>query len=292
MTSTALAVGLTLALGAPVLSAAQESLQQVKDLYANANYEDALTVVEKIGSREPSLEIEQYRVSCLVALGRSAEAERAIESLVESHPLYLPDAAETSPRVRELFVATRRQMLPGVARRMYVDAKAAFDRKSVADATAKFTDLLRLVDEAGPGADPTMGELRLLAAGFLDLSKAMSDAAPAPPVRAAPPAPEPPVPAPPARPPDITRPVALAQEFPRWVPLDSVSRQTEFVGSVRVRILPTGAVESAEILKPVHPAYDTALLAAARSWRYQPATQNGVAVSAEHIVEVRLRPRE
>jgi TonB family protein len=284
-----LVIGLLFAL-VPGRSQAQDSLQHVKDLYASAAYEDALAVVEKLGSREPTVEIEQYRVSCLVALGRAGDAQKAIEALVESHPMYLPDASETSPRVRELFVATRREMLPAIARKMYVEAKAAFDRKDAAVATAKFTELLRLADEAGPGGHPTLGELRLLAEGFIDLGKAMSEVA-SPPARAA--AETPPEPAPaPARPPDITKPVALAQEFPRWVPFDAVSRQTEFVGSVRVRILPTGAVESAEILKPVHPAYDTALLAAARSWRYQPATHNGVAVSAEHIVEVRLRPRE
>jgi TonB family protein len=86
--------------------------------------------------------------------------------------------------------------------------------------------------------------------------------------------------------------VAISQEFPPWVPVDAVSRQTEFVGSVRVRILASGAVESAEILQPVHPAYDRALLLAARAWQYEPARQNGVPVPAEHVVEVRLRPRE
>ena len=50
---------------------AQDSIQAVKELYASAAYEDALTAVGKIDSpAEPNFEAEQYRVFCLVALGR------------------------------------------------------------------------------------------------------------------------------------------------------------------------------------------------------------------------------
>ena len=45
-------------------------------------------------------ELEQYRAFCLFALGRSDEAHTAIERLMAVDPLYMPDAAEISPRVQ------------------------------------------------------------------------------------------------------------------------------------------------------------------------------------------------
>jgi TonB family protein len=263
---------------------AQDSLQAAKDLYASAAYEDALAVLGRINDAKP--EVEQYRVFCLVALGRTNEAEKAIEAVVAANPMYLPDPAETSPRVNELFAKTRRQLLPDVARRMYADAKAALDRKDRDGAIDRFSALVTLIDGAGAGAEGTLGELRLLASGFLDLSRALPEPAPEPPAASVAPAS-----AAISRTPEIVRPIAIKQEYPRWVPVDTVSRQSEFTGAVRVRITAAGTVESAELLRSIHPSYDRRLLEAARGWLYQPATQNGVAVPSEHIVEVRLRPR-
>ena len=64
----------------------QESLQQVKALYASAAYEDALSMVGRLQATARKPEFEQYRVYCLVALGRTAEAEKAIASVVVEHP--------------------------------------------------------------------------------------------------------------------------------------------------------------------------------------------------------------
>jgi TonB family protein len=268
----------------------------VRDLYASAAYEDALAVAGRLDAAGASLDIDQYRVFCLIALGRTEEAEKTIEAVVNANPMYVPDPSETSPRVQEVFTRIRRQMLPGIARAKYTEAKRAFDSKDARAAASRFDALVKLIDGAAAGGDTTLAELRLLASGFLDLSQALVAAEVAAEAAASPPDPTPPAaPAaaePSGQPPQITRPVAISQEFPPWVPVDAVSRQTEFVGSVRVRILASGAVESAEILQPVHPAYDRALLLAARAWQYEPARQNGVPVPAEHVVEVRLRPRE
>jgi TonB family protein len=285
-----LAVGFLVGCLGAVSLRAQESIQRVKDLYAGAAYEDALAVLGRLGSAGSQSEAEQYRILCLVALGRTREAQKVVEAVVSSHPLYLPDPTETSPRVRELFAAARRQMLPDIARKMYLDGKAAFDRKNVQAATSTFEDLVKLIDQAGTAAGPALTEMRLLASGFLDLTKVLTDMSARPPAAAVPAEPAPVAAVVP--PPRATPPVAISQTLPPWFPSDSVSRQTEFVGSVRLHILATGEVESAEVIRPVHPAYDRALLAAARTWRYQPAMQNGAAVAAEHVVEVRLRPRQ
>src|SRR5918993_105326 len=96
-------------------------VQTVKDLYAAAAYEDALAVVSRAPADVPNLELEQYRAFCLFALGRGAEAQKAIERLMAVDPLYLPDPAETSPRVQEAFTQARMRVLPDVTKRVYAE---------------------------------------------------------------------------------------------------------------------------------------------------------------------------
>src|SRR4051794_1303676 len=83
--------------------AGQDPLQSVKDLYASAAYEDALSAVVKLDAAAPNVEAEQYRVFCLVALGRIDEADHVVEELLTARPEYRPDAADASPRIQALF---------------------------------------------------------------------------------------------------------------------------------------------------------------------------------------------
>ena len=271
---------------------AQDSLQSAKDLYASAAYEEALKVLSRLQVADPKPEVDQYRASCLIALGRTVEAEKAIQSVVTANPAFVPDPAEVSPRLRELFSRTRQQMIPEIARQMYVEAKVALDHKDRDAAVAKFEGVVRLIDSSGADAPGSLSELRLLAAGFLDLSRAMPAAAAA--VAAPPTARNAPAPSAtkPVKAPEITPPIAIKQEMPAWFPSDNVSRQAAFSGTVRVLISAAGKVETAEIVRPVHPAYDRLLLQAARGWEYQPARSDGVAVSSEQLVQVQLKPRQ
>jgi tetratricopeptide (TPR) repeat protein len=273
----------------PSTARAQDSLQSAKDLYASAAYEDALKVLSRLQVSDPKPEVAQYRASCLIALGRTAEAEKAIASVVTANPSFVPDPAEVSPRLQELFARTRRQMVPEIARQVYLEAKVALDRKDRETAVAKFEAVVQLID-SGADASGSLSELRLLAAGFLDLSRAMS----APPATASPTARNSAASTAnkPVKAPEITPPVAIKQVMPAWFPSDNVSRQAEFFGSVRVLISATGKVESAEIVRPIHPAYDRLLLLAAKGWEYQPARSDGLAVSSEQLVQVQLKPRQ
>jgi TonB family protein len=308
---------LLICLAGAATAAAQESLQTVKDLYASAAYEEALAVVSRLRREPAQPEIEQYRVFCLIALGRQDEAQKAIETLLTADPLYAPDPAETSPRVQERFKQTRQHLIPDLTKRMYSEGRAALDRKDRKEAVSRFERLLAFIDREG--AAGSLAELRVLASGFLDLSRALpeptpeppaaqaSTAAARPPVAAALPAAGSPVAGSPAagspagagsaaaeapRSATVaeTRPVALKQNIPSWVPADSVSRRMEFTGAVQVHIGADGRVESAEMIRRVHPSYDVALLRAARAWLYEPATRNGVPIASDLIVEVQLRP--
>lgn len=269
---------------------AQEGIQQVRTLYASAAYEDALSLVARLqlGGRKP--ELEQYRVICLVALGRTSEAEKAIATVVTENPSFLPDASETSPRIRDMFARVRKALVPEIAQRMYLDGRGALERKDARAAMAHFDALVRLIDAAfaeDPRLEtdePMLGELKLLASGFIDLSRA-TEARPEPKpearpesVRAA------------AEPVQITSPVPVKQDLPLWVPPDQSSRR-EFRGAVRVVISEAGRVTDAVLEPGIHPAYDRLILAAARGWEYHPALRNGVPVASEKVIEVVLKPR-
>src|SRR5688572_5871609 len=171
------------AAGGAVTSAQDSSLQTVKELYAAAAYEDALAAVNRLQSDGPRREVEQYRLFSLTALGRHDEAQKAMEALVRADPAYALDPAETPPRVQEAFSKVQQKLLPVVTKQLYSDARGALDRKERAEAIGQFEKLLKIIDGAGPGA-ASMSELRVLAEGFLDLSRALpgpASAAAAPP---------------------------------------------------------------------------------------------------------------
>ncbi len=275
-------VGLALLFIAATSAFADDTLQRLKDLYAAAAYEDALAVVTRPEGADVRPELEQYRVFCLVALGRASEAERIVEDLISANPGYRPDASEASPRIQELFSKVRRRIGPSLVKTMYVDAKAALERKDRDAAIVEFEQMLKLADDPDVREDSTVAELRLLGSGFLDLSRALP---------AKPKPTEAPVPVAPATPPVVTPPVAIRENLPPWIPTDATSQFVEFRGAVRVRIDADGKVVSAEMAAPVHPSYDRLLLAAAKDWVYQPAKTNGTPVPSEKVVQVVLKPR-
>src|SRR5215471_15531954 len=87
--------------------AGQDSLGAARDLYAAAAYEDALTVLNRLRSTdrppEEARSLDQYRAYCLLALGRTSEADQAIEAIVAANPSYRAVEADVSPRIRSAF---------------------------------------------------------------------------------------------------------------------------------------------------------------------------------------------
>lgn len=271
-------------------ASAQDDLQRAKDLYAAAAYEEALAVLKAMPDAERIPQAGQYRVFCLIALGQAKAAEQAIEALLISDPLYLPDPAETSPRVLEAFAAARARALPAITKQMYANAKTALERKDRDTAVTGFERLLRAIDSA-PEMKGELADLRVLADGFLTLSRALPEPAAA---STPDPAPSPASTHAPVETAPIvassTRPVAIKQEIPPWITYDDAARRVGFSGTLRVRVGVDGKVQSAEMVERVHPAYEQVLLKAAESWLYQPATQNGVAVPGEVLIQIQLRP--
>ena len=285
----------------PRTSAAQDLLSTAHDMYAAAAYEDALAVLDRLASGNAQTDrfaVNQYRAFCLLALGRTSEADRAIEAVVSDRPLYHPSEAEASPRLRSAFTTVRQRMLPAIVQQKYAVAKAAFDQKDFAGAEAAFRQVIdTLTDpDLGPAATrPPLSDLGTLAAGFRDLSaRAVAvalDAAKAPVVKEPPQA----LPTPAvaqvrhivnAAEPNVVPPVAIRQDFPPY-PRDV---GTLVQGGVEIVIDETGMVESAVIRGSMNPRYDQIVLVATRNWRYKPATLNGVPVKFRKLIGISVKP--
>ncbi len=294
-----MSVSIRLALVTLLLStataAAQDGLTHARGLYESAAYEEALVELGRLKAEATPAamaEIDRYRALCLMALSRSSEADKVIESIVTNDPLYLPAATEAAPRVRAAFSAVRQRVLPGVARQLYVDAKALFDRKAYPEAVQALERTVKVIDNVDAANQSDLADLRLLAAGFLELSRA-SAAAPAAPAAdksSASTSPQPtPAPAPPALP-ATTNLVVLKQDVPPLpFSLASAGKQ-EYRGLIEVDIDETGKVTDVRLLQSIHSLYDVMLLTAARQWAYEPPRVGGKPTTSRKRVEIVLRP--
>jgi len=278
----------------------RDVVSTARDLYTSARYDEALAVLNDMRPADGAAanvdrkSIEQYRSLCLLALGRGSEAESAIAAVVTADPTYLPGEADASPRVRSAFSDVRRRLLPELATARYTQAKAEFDRKNYSAAAQQFRQVLVLIE------DPDMGgklpELRMLSTGFMDLSVAALAPPPVPakpeqvaaaPVAAAPAA---------AQPEanriytmldkDVSPAAVIRQVMPRLAP--NVKQAAKDTGVVEVVIDEQGRVTFVAIRQSVHPVFDADLMAAAREWRYQPATLAGKPVKYRKMIQINV----
>jgi iron complex outermembrane recepter protein len=77
--------------------------------------------------------------------------------------------------------------------------------------------------------------------------------------------------------------------MPVYSPIPGFSNQS-FHGTLLVTIDEEGRVESAQLMKPMWPGYDNALLNMARQWKFHPATRGGVPVKFRSRYEIALKP--
>jgi hypothetical protein len=288
MTLQARSVAWALLLSAALSSqaAAQDRLGKIRDLYSAAEYEEVLSAVSGIPDTEVKPDASQYRVFALMALGRPAEAERAAEQMVTANLRFHPQDA--SPRIAELFTKVRRRVAPDALKAMYVTGREAFGRKESEAAARIFADIVATADDPDLLGDTTVGEIRLLASGFLDLSRAA--AAPAKPSQPAATEGNAPTNAPKVSPPTIKPPTPISQVLPPWNPPPGISLP-ELRGAIRVEIDVTGHVSASQIVTPIHPNYDALLLAASKKWTYEPALSNGAPIPSERLVNVVLKAK-
>ena len=303
-----------------VAVASDESLDRAKELYRSAAYDEALAVLDQLANESTGatkIEASEYRLFCLIALDRKAEARVAIESMVNADPFYKLSEEQASPRVRTMFKDIRQSLLPGLVQREYTAAKTAFDKQD-GEATAQFERVLRLLDDPLISPTPALTDLRTVATGFRDLSKARAPkvefaAATAPTgiggtVAQMQTAPAPTVPAPQPTPPantaaaarsgppvyregdpDVTPPVALNQTLPQWnVPQGTRPGAWQPEAVIELTIDESGNVANVILRKQFHPSYDPQLVKAALGWKYEPARRAGVPVRYVKLMAIRL----
>jgi TonB family protein len=301
-------VVLFLAAFAGVVSASGESLDRAKSLYASAAYDEALTALDQLsGTPAPddSTSISAYRVYCLLALNRQDEARALIDRLLHQSPFFVPSADEAPPKIQTIFRDVRRATLPKIAKERYDEAKAAFERKDP-QTVRRFDDLLTLLEDPDLREWSASADLRAVASAFRDLATAVATTpSPAPVARA-----ETSVSSPPdarsadvrpsqslergdviytAADPEVTAPVPVDLRTPQWHPTYQEAGQ-DYRGVLRLLIDRSGGVESATMPAGTRPAYDQALLRAAREWRFQPAQRQGRPVRYLKVVEIHLTP--
>jgi TonB family protein len=249
-----------------------------------------------------AIEAEQYRALCLLAIGRQGEARASVRRIVQQQPLYLPAEAEVTPKIAILFTETRRELLPGLAKKEFADAKALYEREEHEQAADLLDRVVRITSDPAVRDVAALDDLRLVADGLLTLARAKAAAASAAAASAAaarvasPPAPAPAsVPTPPAPiiyggdDPTVSVPVAVTQEMPPWRGAGTSRNGTTVSGLVRLIIDETGKVEKVTILRAMHPAFDTALLRLARNWTFKPALKDGQPVKYAKVIEVQLK---
>jgi tetratricopeptide (TPR) repeat protein len=314
-----LCVAFVLAIFSAGLASAQtaESLVKGKALYAEASYDDALRVLGTVEGPEA----QQYRALCFLALGKTHEAEGALEALIKQTPEYALSDADSPPRLMNLFAQTKRRLLPALVRRLFTEARDDFQAKELDRARGKFERVLALThDPAVAGAD--FKDLQILTNGYLDIVKNAPPPAPAPVFSgptASTPAPAASTTSAPAstaaassfpasapgrtpsagaaststalpasakpRPPAVVPAVTIRQTVPSYTPQPGVPAKA-LSGSIRIVIGADGKVKSAEMAQSVDPRYDIRLVAAAKSWLYKPATLDGNPIQSEKVVQV------
>jgi len=258
----------------------QDLLTRAKALYASANFEDALQILESLKG-QASAESEAYQVYCLVALGRLSDARVVVERIVRADPLFRPAEGQVAPRVRAFFDDARRPVLIDVARQSFKHARAAFQDNDMARAADEFDRVIAVLDQIG-GTDTSMADLRIVAVAFRDLARMPG---PTPQSASSPPASGRPQKAGAVS--STIAPVALYAPLPEWRPNIFELNRT-FSGQIELMIDEEGKVLSASIVTSVHPRYDDTLLAAAMDWTFKPATKNGVAIPFRYLMTVQV----
>jgi len=283
------------------VAAGSDALMQAKALYQAASYDEALALLDGLQAGKAGgnpAEVEEYRLYCLLALDRKDDAVRAVVAIVSINPEYQLSETQASPRVLTVFREIRRSILPAIVDRTFNDAKAAFARKDPA-ASEEFEHVLLLLEDPDLQDNPTTAHLKTVVNGFRDLSRASATPTPpAAPVVAATPNSQPAIPATrrdegikqgpaPAGNAERVPPVVLSRPLPIWPP--AIGSQ-ELSGVLEVTVDRNGNVTNAKIQQRFHPFYDPELLKMAKTWKFKPATLNGVPTEGTKVFNIRISP--
>jgi hypothetical protein len=277
--------------------AQDEPLAKAKALYDSAAYEEALTVLAPMETPQA----QQYTALCMLALGRTQDATKAVDLLVSAAPLLDLSSEDVPPRFVTLVAEAKKRLVPGIARKTFNEGRDQFRSGDREQAVAKFDLVMSLTGMPGFKETADAEDLRTLASGFIELARATAAARPEPKAadsksaESTSPTAQEPVADPalaqlaPAagRSADVIQAVAIRQTIPA-VPtgIAGVGGPT---AAVKIAIGSDGKVIAASMQQNSHPLYDRMVLQAARDWLYTPAMLNGKPVASEKVVSIQLR---
>lgn len=262
-----------------------DRLGEARKLYESAEYVRALSTLERIepAAMSPAQARDRlvYQALCLLALEDQAALDAKIQEIVQTDPFFDPGSA-VPPRLRTLLGETRERLRPSLVQAHYQSGKERFDAGDHASAVREFTRAIQLAEGAPPdGRDAAMiADIKLVAEGFRDLARRALEA--------------PPAPASENGPAGVVPPTAIRQDMPAWPASLSGSLGQwgdSLVGVLQIVVTKTGAVGSVTLVKRIHPVYDALLIAAAKEWRYQPATLNGEPIEFVKRLNVKITAR-
>lgn len=275
----------------PSASVQDSTLATVEDLYTAAAYEEALAALDRFGPQSlqdavTAQSVRHYRALCLLALGRSADAEQSVEEMVRAEPSLRLSDTDAPPRLVAIYKTARRRVLPSSALQQYSEAKAQFEAHDYASAAERFERLMSLLDdpELKASADAQLVDIGILASGFLQLARIHAPVRPLAPTRDAPPASE----ASGASAVAITPPQTVRQHLPAW--REPLLEGRTYTGIIEITISQGGDVVAVRFVKSIHPAYDGLLEQAAKSWKYLPAMKDSRPVVSTKSVRVTVSP--
>ena len=281
----------------------QAPLETVERLYNGAHYEKALAELDTLRSfsREDGLGAAEYRILCLVALGKPEAAAAAVEELLQNHPDYTP-SDRFSPQHRELFESTKQRVLPSLIRNLYTRGRTSYFSAAYEQAAKDFQAVLALLPQVE--ADAEFDRMRSLVSGFLrsstvgttegSVALGSNQQVPALPVPAgttgrqgsdspstvhrgnaaiydlesA----------------DVVPPTPIKAVLPP-VPA-SPGLAAPRTGLFEMVIDETGRVESVTVQRSIHPQTDSILIADIRKWRFKPAARGNQPVKFRKLIEV------
>jgi hypothetical protein len=262
----------------------------VRSLYVAAAYEDALALLAGPAPAGTADLADKYRALCLLGLNRMPEAEDVLDGLLVRNPAFQMTPAEASPRVIGLVADVRRRVVLRELETRFTQARADYDAGRFRDAAVGFGQVVLTATDPGVASTPRAEDLRrlsdeyrLLAGARVDTSSSIQE------VRSAPDAG-------PAGSRVFNRldaavhpPVELERQMPAWSPPRDVAWRS-FRGMIEILVNERGAVDDARLIERIAPFYDGPLLASARTWRFKPATLNGVPVKFRQQLDIVMRP--
>jgi len=209
------------------------------------------------------------QAATLLASGRAEDAQRVFDSIVLANPLYQIDSARSTPEAVAALEASRRDILPALARRDYMNARAALDAGDYDRALSEGSRITTMIahydgDAAFTGLRGALQQLlaraSVMKAREDDRVYAEADDG-------------------------VTPPAPLSRQLPATLPFGITSST---VGRLEMLISRDGEVEIVKLHTPLNRYHERMIVSAAKAWRYRPALKDGKPVRFRLVTSINL----